>query len=676
MKALIEKDLRENQKVAWLGLLIFSLLLLATYLSGIATLTHLVEGSGTGDFSALQPLLSPSLLAEAAYFCAIFGVALGWLQSRNEAHRDLWAFLIHRPVTRTEIFRGKTIAGLCLYVFGAGLPLAVLLAAVRWPGHIAAPFEWAMVLPLAAIFLTGVPWYFAGLLTGLRQARWYASRGFGLVLALLPSLCVFNVPEFWQALLLTAVVVVILGTAVWGAYQSGGYDRGQPVSGRLALIIAMTAGCGGALFAGAGLLFNLVLEPWSDLSYVVSNYQMTQDGSLYKVTQRANPQVSVEIVDLDGHLLLDPKTGRKMEREEFQKHLAVGANIAAKLDNQDRFLNAERFFALWSTTDKTLWYLDRHGKLGGYDARTRKYTGSLNPQGHDGSSSTEPFLRLPDYGNYDNSPDRKLVATARILYQADFKTRALKAVFSLTNDDQICAFCGYAGPRFRGDENDQLKSLFLTTQKTVRLLDSEGRSVFAVPHPGSVEYPQVQISFLRATNDSTPSFAVWFFPEEERNLKSGWKMPIHILWMGPGQTVAKSADLPVLRPSVNTSWPNELALALLPPPAHLAFDKNVYSPWNVLSFVLAALSAGIAWWLARRHNSSVAAGLGWTLFVLLLGMAGLLTLLCVQEWPAREPCPNCKKLRAVDRELCEHCQSPFPPPEKNGTEIFAPPATE
>jgi predicted amidophosphoribosyltransferase len=58
--------------------------------------------------------------------------------------------------------------------------------------------------------------------------------------------------------------------------------------------------------------------------------------------------------------------------------------------------------------------------------------------------------------------------------------------------------------------------------------------------------------------------------------------------------------------------------------------------------------------------------------VFLLGIAGLLTLLCAQEWPARVACPNCKKLRAVDRELCEHCQAPFPPPEKNGTEIFAP----
>ena len=46
--------------------------------------------------------------------------------------------------------------------------------------------------------------------------------------------------------------------------------------------------------------------------------------------------------------------------------------------------------------------------------------------------------------------------------------------------------------------------------------------------------------------------------------------------------------------------------------------------------------------------------------------------LSVQEWPARETCPDCKKLRVVDREHCEHCGADFAPPEKNGTEMFEP----
>ena len=80
----------------------------------------------------------------------------------------------------------------------------------------------------------------------------------------------------------------------------------------------------------------------------------------------------------------------------------------------------------------------------------------------------------------------------------------------------------------------------------------------------------------------------------------------------------------------------------------------------------------IGWWLGRRYRFSLAAQVGWAMFHLICGVPGLLAFLSVQEWPAREACPNCKKLRVVDRAQCEHCGAPFAPPEKTGTEVFAP----
>ena len=675
MKALIRKDLRENLKVALIGLLIFSLLLRHGYQTCLTTLTNLLAENRSVQANDLQPLLSRYLLTEAAFFCGIFGAALGWLQTRNEAHRDLWAFLIHRPVTRTVIFWGKTIAGLCLYVFGAGLPLAILVTVSRMPGRVAAPFEWAMVLPLVSIFLTGVAYYFAGLLTGLRQARWYASRGFGLALAIVTSLGAFNLPEFWVALMFIALAVVVLATAVWGGYQTGGFYCGQPVKGKLALIVAMTAGCVGMLIVGVGLLVALIFNPSSHRSYGYSYYQMARDGTIYQETDRDGELAA--LVDLDGHPLLDPKTGQKMERMEFQKRTAYGGGVFTSFKNRNGHRNTiqydSTYFSLLNITDKMLWYLDRHGKLTGYDGRTRKPIGSLDAHGHDGTLASEPFLNQPNfyyyYNFYDDAP-RKLLATAKTVYQVDFKDRTVKPIFTLTNDDEIG---GCAGLSTYPDRNTRKQSFFLTTRKTVRLLDLEGGFLLNLPYqPAYFEYPQVQISFLQPTNGSTANFAVWFHPDNELNFKSGWKMPIHVLWVGPGQTVTKSADLPVLRPHEDNSWTDKLATALLPPPVHVEFNKKIYSPWNLFSFALAALCTGIGWSLARRHNFSTKAVVGWTLFVFLLGIPGLLTLLCVQEWPAREACPNCKKLRVVDREKCEHCGADFAPPEKNGTEIFVP----
>ena len=62
--------------------------------------------------------------------------------------------------------------------------------------------------------------------------------------------------------------------------------------------------------------------------------------------------------------------------------------------------------------------------------------------------------------------------------------------------------------------------------------------------------------------------------------------------------------------------------------------------------------------------------MGWTIAGLLLGPAGTLMLIALRDWPAREPCPACGKKRVVDRELCEHCGAPFPPPTPDGTQVF------
>jgi hypothetical protein len=675
MNALIQKDLRENLKLALLGFLIFSLMLLSAYRVSTDMLANLLKGGVYVQTDALQPLLSQSLLALAAFYCAIFGAALGWLQTRNEAHRDLWAFLIHRPITRTQIFWGKTIAGLCLYALGAGLPAAILVAVVRWPGHIAAPFEWEMVLPLLYLVLSGAASYFAGALTGLRQARWYGSRAFGLGLAVIATLVVFNPPGPWLAPVCIATLVVTLAVAVWGAFQNGGLYRGQPAAGRLALIVAMTAGCGCVLSVGAELIGDLALTPFSRHPALSSYYQMTRDGAIYKETFSDNELVS--IVDLEGRPLLDPKTGQKMGRNEFAKRSSYGTSVVSGLKSGNPYRNATQpgaFFTLNNVTDKTLWFLDRHGKLIAYDGRTRKYAGNMEPAVQNGAPAPAPFLTSGNLVNYYNSyadSPRKFMATAKTVCRVDFKERSVRTVFALTNDDEIGGGSGWMLSYEEGEE--QMNNFFLTTRKTVCLLDSEGRSVFTLPYqPGYLEYPMVEAFSLDPTNSGTEKFAVWFSPDNEKNRAAGWTMPIHVLWLGPGQTVARTADLPSLHTPEYEPWPQKLAGVVMPPLARLASEQDIRSPWNLSSFALALVSAGIAWTLARRYNFSTPARVGWTLFVLLLGVTGLLALLCVQEWPARESCPNCKMLRAVDREFCEHCRSPFPPPERNGSEIFAP----
>ena len=256
MKALIRKELRENLKVTLIGLAVLLLLiLLVQYRNYDWILEHQVFST-----QEIQPLMGSGTAGTLTFFCAIFAGVLGWLQVWNERHRDLWAFLIHRPLTRSQIFFGKTLAGLILYLLMPGLPLLACILWVAIPGHVPAPFEWSMTLPIAAAFLGGIVYYFAGMLTGLRQARWYASRGFGLVMALLVSIQVTNSFEFWPALLVLAAGVAILATAVWGAFRSDGCYEGQPVSGKAALATALASGLALVVFLVALLAFEEVFR--------------------------------------------------------------------------------------------------------------------------------------------------------------------------------------------------------------------------------------------------------------------------------------------------------------------------------------------------------------------------------------------------------------------------------
>ena len=86
--------------------------------------------------------------------------------------------------------------------------------------------------------------------------------------------------------------------------------------------------------------------------------------------------------------------------------------------------------------------------------------------------------------------------------------------------------------------------------------------------------------------------------------------------------------------------------------------------------VSAGLCAVAGWLIGRRYGLPLRSQLAWALFHLVAGFPGFLAFLSVREWPARELCPNCGRVRTVDRAHCQHCGSGFAPPERKGSEIF------
>jgi membrane protease YdiL (CAAX protease family) len=93
--------------------------------------------------------------------------------------------------------------------------------------------------------------------------------------------------------------------------------------------------------------------------------------------------------------------------------------------------------------------------------------------------------------------------------------------------------------------------------------------------------------------------------------------------------------------------------------------------WLLSSFSSLA-SAAVIFTRGRKFAFKSGRTWTWTVIGFILGPFGFLLMLALIEWPVRENCPSCGRMRVVTHEHCEHCSKPFAPPLPDGTEVFEP----
>jgi hypothetical protein len=363
----------------------------------------------------------------------VFGAVLGFLQVFFESQGDRRALLLHRPLSHAHIFLAKTIAGLGLYVLALGVPFAW---EVRWsatPGHVPEPFHWGMTLPWAADFLSGVVYYFAGMLMTQREGRWYGSRGLGLAAAFLCSFLVWSLPEFWQALLVIVLFGTLAAVAAWGSFLAGGTYPPQPRLAKAALAVTFLAG-----LLIVSVTIKLIIGGWladNDAQW----YILDRAGRMLVVH---NVKGERSVTDLEGKPVPEIP-GKDLDSAALEEIKApISRNALLKFQS---YRNPGRWHVLYgnhtSSGAERWFYVAEQGRLLGYDRHSARLIGSIGPEGF-AAVGQEPRERFPgEMAFYHCSPFQALppdyLNFAGGVYTVDFARRTVQTLFTPSKGESV-----------------------------------------------------------------------------------------------------------------------------------------------------------------------------------------------------------------------------------------------
>jgi hypothetical protein len=684
MKSLLWKEWRENLK--WVGLPA-----LAIFLP-----TVLLGGPGEPMFGARGGMLL-FLIA-----CG-FGAALGFLQFFFESRGDLRSILLHRPLSRSRIFAGKVLAGAGLYLLAQGIPFAAVEVWMATPGHMPAPYDWRTSLPWLADILAGLVYYFAGALTAMRQARWYASRGVGLAAAFLGTLLVWTVPEFWQALLVILTFGTLTGLAAWGSFLTGGAYAPQPRIAKAGLAVTLLLG-----LSLLGFLGKLAVGQLGHAGRLEYEYRLDRQGRVLVLPWKNGVGPTEPLTDLDGQVP-DDLRGRRVDRnliDDIEAPLAAGAGWP----KERSYRNAGRFYVEYENDSKPgreeWFYVPDEGRVLGYDAAYHQFLGSFGPDGFApvGQPPGDRFHGELHFNTrlWDAAPVSYLTFPGGV-YVVDFSRRTVRALFTPPEGETVLW-----ASRWR-DRREGGSLVVVSTDRSVHVLTAAGAPVVSVARAfDPAEYRLRSVGRLEAPE----RYVFWYGPPSFQGPDDYGKTPSHLLECDAGGRELAHRVLPPL-PEVEPSSAEALfGLATPPAEATALVGTSRYLRWearsaggthepmllqllenwmesfltlalwrtdtgsglflgfSALSLLSAAACALVCFLMAGRYAFSGARRVGWALCGLLFGWVGLVLMLALQEWPARVRCPSCGRRRLVDRERCEHCGAPHVPPAPDGTEIF------
>jgi hypothetical protein len=682
MKAMLWKELRENMKWA----------LLAMVGLGLAEVYGLYYIDSMNPNNRGITLCNPTFLMATSFGNALVGLILGLVQILPEQRRDQWAALLHRPVSRAVIFRGKALAGLLLYLLAAVPPFLLCFWLAATPGHFVAPFVPELILPGVSDICTGVVFYFAALIVALQRGSWFGARTFALLAAVYLLCSMSTMHYFYLSVEASVIFGLILFTAAWGAMLSNGKFHDRPWLGRLALLAAVFYGV-----CGIGLLASTMITASRGFSYFTgSEYKVTQDGQPIIVS---NQNMTTTVTDLAGHVIHDDRfTGNRSYANEIDLYemtyrlgdshgyepdnsyfnYRLSYEYIQEIDNYGEYQNPIQWFFLHSA----------HYAVG-IDRRTKAESEIADRSGFKPAGfPVEPFSGT--LSHWYDTPCLVQEGTDAFIYNL---AREERTPLTSNNPTPVYGFALRTYDLPGGKGSDQV--IAVARGQGVQLFDSNGVFMTTLPYD-----PQVNLDRWGTLQFGPNALGDRYYllytasawvPQEEK-----WGMPEYLDEIDAKGILLHSYTLPPLPGApYQRTWLDYLGENLHAPAIwfwNLGYQKmgaalgikhlvegadfSFHTHWprvKQISEEIAAWSlffAAIALGWARWKGMAWRRAWAWAGFVFSFNLAGLITFWIVADFPVRVSCPQCGRKRPIEERECPHCQAGWTLPVARGTEIF------
>ncbi len=681
MKATLWKELRENLPWALLALLLLGLAEAYALSSGRNTPLNTYDNFTLG---------SSVFLLVTSFGCALIGVGLAIAQILPEHRTDQWASVLHRPVPRRELFLGKVIPGLLLYLLATLPPLLASIAYAATPGQFAAPFVPGLALPAASDLFLGFTFYALTLLVCLQSGRWLGLRG---VIAL-GGVALFvhhltSTHPFLVPLLATALLLIAAAGALHDAHRP---DR-RPTVARIALFVIVLLGSH-TIF----LVLSVALDwvPWGKPipTPQFARFLIAPTGEVY-VVRKSPDDSGIIVTDTEGN----PTPEVSSDLRGQLQFTPISWDLTRSLDwvesiIRDRPRSVMRSVRLVGSGNQgpEQWILlPGRNYFVGYDRLSRRLVSICDSQGFKPADATPvPFADLPAPSNYPFYSPLYYWIDSEVFY-FDPQERALTPVADVGSAE----IRGIAEVR-TDQETPSFAAIGL--DDTIRFATATGKPLFTVPYARDINtWRHVSVS---ATDDRSRYFVLyetaffWLLAGDDNEARK----PTFLDELSPtGQLLATyRLDNPPA-PPVRRDWSDYATAATAPllptaafalrarltPDDHVSTAAPSFFPglprnlsptqFSALTLLGLLLAAATFLWAKQKRFTSLRAAT-WAAFVIAFGPAGLLTFRLLARWPTDHPCPTCHRPRPVDSNLCPRCGAPWPPPAHAATEILDFPA--